>query len=295
MTGHSSCRRGRPAAIVAALALALAPAAGSSGAPPRRVVSLAPSLTETVFALGAGDRLVGVTEQCDFPPAAADLPKTGTFLEPNVEAVLALQPDVVLAVPGPANRDEVNLLRSLGVRVEVFDEKGVKGVFATIHRAGEVLGVPDRAASLEQRLRHGMRRVTRRLEGAAPRPVLFLVNREPPIAAGAGTYQDDLIRLAGGTNVAAAAGRGWPRLSLEAILAFDPEVILDGSMNGGDQPGRFWSRFPNLRAVRSGRVHGPVPDALLRPGPRLVEALEALARFLHPERFPDIPAPEASR
>jgi cobalamin transport system substrate-binding protein len=269
--------------LVAVLALLLA-------AGPQRIISLAPSVTEILFALGVGDRVVGVSTYCDYPPAATHIDHIGTFLQPDVERILIEQPDLVIGVPSPGNRAPVERLESLGVRVLIVDPERVDQILASIRTIAAAVGARDAGTRLTARIEHELAAVRARLDGAARPRVLMLVGRSPFVAAGRGTYQDELIELAHGTNLAAAAGEAWPNLSLETIVARAPEVIIDASM-GSEAPSdpaaavAFWRDFPTIPAVRDQRVYGYGATELLRPGPRVARTLEAVARFIHPERF----------
>jgi iron complex transport system substrate-binding protein len=263
--------------------------------PPQRIVSLAPSITEILFALGVGDRVVGVSTYCDYPPEATKIDRIGNFLQPNVEGILAKRPDLVIGVPSPGNRAPVEQLETLGARVLIVNPERVTEIFAAIRTIAEAVGVPQRGEQLVARIQSEIDAVTSRL-GAAPRPrVLMLVGRTPFVAAGSGTYQDELVALAGGDNLAAAIGERWPNISLELIVARAPEVIIDASMGSEEASDRagavaFWDDFPTIPAVRAHRIYGYKAYELLRPGPRLAQTLERVARFIHPERFPP-PAP----
>ena len=261
----------------------------------QRVISLAPSVTETIFALGAGDRLVGVSAHCDYPPEVRGIDRVGTFVTPNVERILATHPDVVIAVPSPGNQRPVEALRDLGLRVVVVDAHSVAELEAAIVTIGETVGRAAEARALVARIEARFAAVRARVAEAPPRRVLLFVGHRPLIAAGAGTVQDELIRRAGGVNLAASAGRGWPHLSLEFVIAAAPEVIIDTGMEDGGGGETFWRAFPSLPAVRDGRVSGFAGDALLRPGPRIGEAVDALARRIHPEHVdPAAPSPTAA-
>jgi iron complex transport system substrate-binding protein len=258
----------------------------------RRIISLAPSVTETIFALGAGDQLVGVSAHCNYPPQVRAIARVGTFVTPNIERILATHPDVVIAVPSPGNQRPVEALRDLGLRVVVVDAHSVAELEAAIVTIGETVGRAAEAQALVARIEARFDTVRAHVADAPPRRVLLLVGHSPLIAAGAGTLQDELIRRGGGVNLAAGAGRGWPHLSLEFVIAAAPDVIIDTGMEDGGGSDTFWRAFPSLPAVRDGRVSGFAGDALLRPGPRIGEAAEALARRIHPERFDHtMPAP----
>lgn len=260
------------------------------GVPPavRRIVSLAPSLTEILFALGAGDLTVGVTDFCDYPPAAGAKPKVGTVLAPNPEVVLTLHPDLVLATTEGNRQETILLLERLGLPVFVVRPEGLDGVYASIQAVGRLLGRPTRARALVEVMRSRVRWVA---EQVARRPrvrVLYVLWPDPLITAGRGSVIDDLVRLAGGENVAGRIALRYPRLGLEEVLRVDPEVILLAGM--GARPLRpeavqGWEGWQVLRAVRAGRVQSLDGDLLHRSGPRIVEGLEAMARALHPDAF----------
>ena len=255
-----------------------------------RVVSLAPSVTETVFALGLGDELVGVSSYCDYPPQALRINRVGTFLTPNVEAIVAKAPDVVIAMPTPGNQSGVEALRRLGIKVVLVDPNTVAEIEESLVTIGRELAHEAAARALVTRIDAHMERVRARIADAPARKVLMVVGQTPLIAVGAATFQDELIRLARGINLAATAGGTWPHLSLEFVIAAAPDVIIDTTMGNEERVGaaaatRFWSAFPTIPAVRDQRVFGYKAYAVLRAGPRIGEAFEDIARFIHPERF----------
>ena len=271
-----------------------APAApgGSGGPSPRpgpaamRIISLAPSLTEILFAIGAGDRLVGVCNFCDHPAEVARVPRVGTFTAPSIEAILAARPDLLMAVRGPATMDAVEAVRRLGIDTLVVEDSTLDAVWAAIDSIGARSGRAAAAAELAAAMRGRFAAIRDRVAGAPRRRVLMVVGQTPLVVAGGGTFADELIQMAGGTNVAADSAQAWPRLSLEAVLARAPEVIIDSALSHeeGADPG-LWARFPSLPAVRNDRVHPYSSFAALRGGPRLVEAAEEFARLIHPERY----------
>jgi iron complex transport system substrate-binding protein len=275
---------------VMVLTLALRAGADAGQGEARRIVSLAPSLTETVFALGAGDRLVGVSAYCDYPPEVRTIERVGTFLSPNVEAIVAKRPDVVLAVPSPGNRNPVESLRRLGVRVVVMEPNSVAEVKQSIVTVGEEIGRGEQARALVANIEERMAAVRARTEGVRRPRVLMVIGQMPLHAVGAGTFLDELITMGGGVNVAAQAGGSWPHLSLEFAISSGPEVIIDTTMGNEERVGAgaataFWNGFSTIPAVRDGRVYGHMEYQLLRPGPRIADALETIARFIHPECF----------
>ena len=272
------------------LALPLLGACGGRPAPPAtspaaRVVSLAPSITEIVYALGAGDRLVGVCAQCDYPPAAARLPRVGGYLVPSVEAVVAARPDVVLVVPSPGNRDAVRAVEQAGVRVVVVQDRTLADLWASMRAVAAALGRPEAGEHLVTDVQRRLDAVHGRVAGLPPRRVLLVVGHTPLVVAGHGTLQDELVAAAGGVNVAADAGGVWPQISLELVVARAPEVIVDAAM--GTEEGRhdLFAGLPTVPAVRDGRVVAFAGEAIFRAGPRVPEAARDLAAAIHPEAF----------
>ncbi len=270
--------------------LLLAMLASPVAAAPQRIVSLAPSVTETLFALGVADRVVGVSTYCDYPAEATRIEKVGTFLQPNVERILAMRPDLVIAVPSPGNRAPVERLRDLGLHVLIVNPERIDEIIAATRQIAEAVGVPDAGAGLIERIETGVKAVEARVAGAPAVRTLLLVGRSPFVAAGAGTYQDELVTRGGGTNIAAGTHQSWPNLSLEFIVAEAPQVIIDASMGSEEAADHaaslaFWDDFPTIPAVRDKRIYGYRAYELLRPGPRVAETLATVARFIHPERF----------
>lgn len=289
---HLEKQRPRPwrAICLAALLFAGPLGADAGDRAPARIISLAPSITEIIYALGEGERLVGVSTYCDHPPAARDVDRVGTFLQPNIEVILAKRPDLVIAVPSPENRAAVEKLAGFGIRVRVVHPERVDDVLHAIEVIAADLGAVDAGARLVARIRGDVAAIEQRLADVAKRRVLMVVGRRPLIAAGAGTFQDELITRAAGINVAVSTGKeAWPHLSLERVVVAAPEVIIDTGMNEREaaEAKAFWAPFASIPAVRDGRVVGAGRLDLLRPGPRLAESLAAVARFIHPERFPD--------
>jgi len=253
-----------------------------------RVVSLAPSMTEIVYALGAGDRLVGVTTYCDFPPAAKTKPRIGGIYTPNLEAILDLRPDLVLATSEGNREEHVRALEDLHLPVFVVRPVDFASVLESIARVGEVL---DRAAEA-QRLVAGMQAradaIARAVAGARRPRVLYVIWGSPLIVPGRDTLITDLIRRAGGDSITAQEALPYPLFSVEEVVARDPEWIILGQHGevSVDDRLREWQALTLLPAVRQGHVRPVDGDLVHRPGPRIVDGLDALARIVHPERIP---------
>ncbi len=257
--------------------------------PPSRIVSLAPSLTEIVYALGAQDLLVGVTTFCDYPAETAKKPKVGGIIDPSLEAILTLRPDLVLATT-EGNRDEtVRELVRLGLSTYVVSPKNFAGVLESIVRIGELTGREEAARHLVGDLERRRARVVEATRGRPKPSVLYLVWADPVIVPGRDTLITDLIRLAGGVSISADERIEWPRLSLEQVVAKAPEVIITATHNVAhvDDALRRWrDQKILLPAFKSGRVHVIDGNLVHRPGPRIVDGLEALAGAIHPEAPP---------
>jgi iron complex transport system substrate-binding protein len=269
-------------------------ASGLTGAAaPTRIVSTSPSITESLFALALGDRVVGVSTYCRFPPEVAKLPKVGTFLKPEAELIAALRPDLVIVHETSTGID--GRLASLRIPFVVVERGTLASVFSSIRQIGSAAGVPDRADSLVEDIRRRLDTI-RRAGRATSRPrVLFIIGRSPGtladlVAVGPGSYVNDLIDIAGGANVLAIAGQPeYPRISMETVLRLDPDVIVD-TVDMGEtdaerrarQPinERLWAAYGSLTAVKTKRLHAATTDALVVPGPRVVEAAEWVARLL---------------
>jgi iron complex transport system substrate-binding protein len=256
---------------------------------PKRIVSLAPSVTETLFALGAGEQLVGICSFCDFPREVELIDRIGSYIAPSVEAIIAKVPDVVIGVP-PNSPEAVAALQRAGLKVVIVQVDTIAQIEEAMRTIAHEAGRDAEGEALLGELRQRMAAVRARLQDAPQRRVLMVVGQNPLIAVGSGIFLDELITQAHGINIAADTHQLWPQLSLEVAVAKQPEVIIDGSMGSEekdqDQLLGVWQHFPELPAVRNGRLYGRRSYTLLRPGPRLAEGFEEIARLIHPERFP---------
>jgi iron complex transport system substrate-binding protein len=246
-----------------------------------------------LFALGAGAEVAGVSQYCDYPPEVTKLPKVGTFLTPNIEAIAGRRPTIVIGLQTSSDLREIRALKAMGYRTLMVDDNSIAGIEASIRTVGDAIGRAREAQALLDRTQLKMEAIEERLRGVSERSVLMVVGHQPMVAVGTGTYLDELLTMARATNIAASAAQAWPRLSIEYIIATRPEVILDGQM-GSDpgSPSSFWAKYPTIPAVRAHRVVGYPEDPTLHPGPRIVQTLEILARLIHPEAFarePDAP------
>ncbi|HEY0377059.1 MAG TPA: cobalamin-binding protein [Pyrinomonadaceae bacterium] len=249
---------------------------------PQRVVTLAPNLTEIVYAVGAGDLLVGNTTFCDYPAEARRVAKVGDTLQPNIERIIALRPEVILVSTASQLETFTKQLDERGIGVFVTDPHDLEGVFKSIRTVGALLGHEDEAATLVNKLRARAAAVE---EAVLPRPVVtvfYQVSPQPLWTAGRKSWITDLIRRAGGRSVTAEVEGEWMRYSDEAALASRPEAII---MATGGEKMEVAPALQKSPATQKGRIYGINGDYLSRPGPRLVDGLEQMARALHPEVF----------
>jgi len=240
--------------------------------PAQRIVSLAPSATEMLFALGLGSRVVGVTRYCDRPPEAQKLPKVGGFSDPSLEAVLALKPDLVVAVPAEANKKVADRLVDLAVPVLVVPGTTMADVFVALTTLGRALNVPDDAVKLSARIKGELDGIARAVAGRPAPRVLVVYDHRPLIV---------------GQNVVARGTVPYPTLSLEVVAQLAPDVILDASMGAQEEKARAqavhaFDRFPSIPAVKSGRIHVLPSGTLMRPGVAIADDVRLVARLLHP-------------
>jgi iron complex transport system substrate-binding protein len=259
--------------------------------PGERIVSLAPSVTETLFAIGAGPEVVGVSQYCDYPPEVLKLPKVGSFLTPNMEAIVGLRPGLIIGLETSANIREIRALQRMGYRILLTNDDSLGGIENGIRTIGERTGHIRQALELLNALHARMREVEERLKGVPPRKVLVVVGHNPLVAVGGG-YLNELLRMADSINIAAGFGVEWPRVGVEYVIAAAPDVILDGQMGSEPEaPSGFWDRYPVIPAVRNHRIYGYDQNEMLRPGPRVGKTLQTLATLIHPEAFAPIPLP----
>jgi iron complex transport system substrate-binding protein len=251
-----------------------------------RLISLAPNLTEIVFAVGAGDRLVGRTSYCDYPPQAKSVTEVGDTLHPNIERIISLKPQVVLVSTASQLEVFTQQLENQNIAVFVTDPHDLEGVFRTIEQVGDILGKREQATTLVQTLRQRTEAVEQAVKDKPPVRVFYQLSAEPLYTAGHDAFVTDLMRRAGAISVTAELPGAWPKYSSESALAANPEAIIlptGGSMGAANSA--VTEALRKSPAVRQGRVYKINDDHLVRPGPRAIDGLEEMARALHPDAF----------
>ena len=246
-------------------------------AEPRRLVSLAPSLTEIVFLLGQEGKLVGVTRYCNYPPQAGALPRIGGVADPDIERIVAAAPDLVLCTTDGNPKEKVRAIEEMGIPCFASSPQDLSGITFAIERIGALLGVPDKARSEARALRARAARASRAVDGRRPK-VLFVLSTSPVIVAGKGTFLDELIRRTGAVNDAAAYAGRYPRLSTEDLLKAAPDLIFLAAMAGVEKFPPEVTRWKEIPAFRDGEIVMLDGDLVTRPGPRMVAALEEVSR-----------------
>lgn len=263
-----------------------------AAAMPERIVSTAPSFTEMLFAVGAGDRVVAVSTYCHFPAPVERLPRIGTYLEPNVEAIVRLRPDLVLV--HAEHPQIVRQLKAAGIATLALRNGNLEETLRSATEIGRAVGREREGVALEAKLREGLAAMRRQTARPNPPTLLFIVGRTPGrldgmLAVGKGSYLNDLISAAGGRNVLADSPFAYPKISVEGVLRLNPDVIVDmGDMTAttgvtADHIAgvvRLWSAVPALRAVQHKKVFAVASDIYVVPGPRVLDAAAAFRRML---------------
>ncbi|MFH0872778.1 MAG: helical backbone metal receptor [bacterium] len=273
---------------------AVSPSGRAAAGPPQRIISLAPSVTEVFFALGLGDRVVGVTNHCRYPPSALSKEKVGDYYNPDIEAVLALRPDLVILLP--EHEQSGDYLARLGVNALMVNHFTIQGVLDSILLIGRTCGRAEVAEEMVQEIRGRMETIRRRTMSLPAPWVMVSVGRnmgsgmiKDIYICGQDGFYDQMIELAGGRNALQGGGVKFPIVSGEGILYLNPQVILDVipdlAESGWKEADvlRQWDLLPQLDAVAKGRVHVLSHNYAVVPGPRFILILEDMARLIHPE------------
>ncbi|MDY6844450.1 MAG: cobalamin-binding protein [Thermodesulfobacteriota bacterium] len=250
---------------------------------PKRIVSLAPSITEILYEIGLEDSIVGVTEYSNYPPRVSTLPKIGTYVNINLERVLELQPDLAIGTADGNVKSDVERLNTFGVPIYTTYSKNIQGVMQSIAKIGEITGKKKEAEDLVRDMKGEMSRIRAKSAGSYRPRVVILYSISPIITAGSGTFADDLIRIAGGKNISGDSETKYPRYSLESIIVKNPEIIIVTVMGEDKREKRGTPEFPhiwdNVQAVREKKVYSIDPDIINRPSPRIIMGLKEMVRI----------------
>ncbi|MBI4853692.1 MAG: cobalamin-binding protein [Acidobacteria bacterium] len=254
---------------------------------PKRIVSLAPSITEILFALGLGERVVGVTSYCNYPSQAAKIAQVSDTLHPNLEMIISLKPDLVLISTASQLEQFMAKLSEVGIAVFVIKSQSVEGVLNSIELVGQITGHKLQARSLVESLRARLENVKKQNQEKTPPKVFFIVGTEPLITAGKPAFVTDLINLAGGKSISDDVAAEWPAYSVESVIARAPDIILSPGDHNFDTSDRESAKalLPKglevTPAVVNGKTYKIDGDLILRPGPRIIDGLEEMAKIFH--------------
>ncbi|MHC4460661.1 MAG: ABC transporter substrate-binding protein [Planctomycetota bacterium] len=260
---------------------------------PQRIVSLAPNLTEILFALGLGERIVAVSSDSDHPPVAANKNKVGTFWQPNTEAIIASKPDLVITLRTRTDQQKAvaDSLKRLRFKVLTLKMEKITELLTAIQKIGMATDCEQRSGELVKNISNQLNLLQSKVSLTDKVKVLWVVQVEPLRVAGRNTFINELIELAGGENAIGTTIQQYPPISSEELLACGAETIIQSAMGTSDIPGQqqaaeaFWSKFAALPAVKNNRIYVIEPDTTLRLGPRLPQGAETIARCLHPNSF----------
>lgn len=256
--------------------------------PPKRIISLAPNITEILFSLGLDEEIVGVSIHCNYPERVKRKDRIGSYINLDYEKIVFLKPDLVIATGAGNTKDMVERLERFRFPTYVIFPKCFNDILKSIHHLGQVVNREKEALALIETMRQRKQRVAEQVKGL-PRPRVFLqIGEAPIVSVGKGSFAHDLILLAGGENIVGNENGAYPRLGMEEILRRAPEVILISSMNPKGDYSRViqeWSRWKMIPAIKNGRIHLIDSDLIDRPSPRIIDGLEEMARLIHPEKF----------
>ncbi len=247
----------------------------------KRAVSLAPNLTEIIFAVGAGDKLVGVTSFCNFPEEATKIQKVGDTLKPNIENIIALKPDVVFVSTASQLESFTDTLQKQGIKVFVTNPNSLEDIYKSIETVGEVFGNKEKAVEVINTLKKRVADVEAKTKDVEKIKTFVQIDKSL-YTIGKESFLTDLIEKAGGISVTKDVETGYPKISKEKALALNPDVIILSDSPDNNEPNEV---FKNSNAVKNSKVYKVNADILSRPAPRIVDALEQIAKSLHPDKF----------
>jgi iron complex transport system substrate-binding protein len=252
---------------------------------PERIISLAPGITEILYALHLENNIVGVTNFCDWPARARQKPQIGGFINPSVETIVFLKPDLILATADGNRRDTVRQLERIGLTVYVTNPSDIGGILTGILHLGEITSAQKSAQALVGGMKKRLRNIATQTRGKNKPRIFFQIGLDPVITAGGGTLISEAITLAGGINIAGSDSARYPRYSAESIMAGLPDIILFAPMTGDREFAavkNFWRKFPEIPAVKNNKIYPIETDLISRASPRIIDAIEKMALIFHP-------------
>ena len=256
--------------------------------PPMRIISLAPSITEILFALGLNEEIEAVTDFCDYPEAVSKRPRVGGFINPNIEKIVSLKPDLIIAIRDGNRMGTIDRLNELAFPVYVVDPKSFDGVITTLQNIGDIVGRQENSKNIVNEIK-AKREKTAILTRSLPRPkVFFQIGYLPMITVGKGSLADELIRLAGGRSISENESLNYPPYNIEIVVQKAPEIIIMSSMESKRDYSsliKMWQNWKSIPAVKRNAIHIVDSNIVDRPTPRIVGGLEAMLRIIHPEVF----------
>ncbi len=253
---------------------------------PQRIVSLAPGITETLYALGLDDKIAGVTTFCDWPASARAKTRIGGFINPSVEKIISLKPDLILATADGNRKDTVEQLERLGLPVYVTNPSDTNGVLRSILHIGEITNRETEAGKLVEKLQKRLNNISAQTRHKSKPRVFFQLGLEPVITAGRGTLINEVIERSGGVNVAGSDLANYPSYSAEGILGASPEIIIFAPMITDKEfvaVKKYWRKFAEIPAVKNNNIYPIDANLINRASPRIIDAIEIMALILHPE------------
>jgi iron complex transport system substrate-binding protein len=258
----------------------------SISSPAKRIISLAPSITEILFALGLNEEIVAVTNYCDYPTAVLNKPRIGGFIDPSIEKIVSLKPDLIIATKDGNRRETIDRLSDLGFSVYLIDPLSFYGVTKAIYHIGGIVGREEESKKIIANMISKKEEIAKRTKSLPKPKVFFQIGYAPIITVGRGTLSDDLIRLAGGKSISENELISYPLYTIETILSKAPDIIIISSMDSNKDYLNLvekWGKWKSIPAVRMNTIHVINSNLVDRPTPRIVEGLEALAKMIHPE------------
>ncbi len=255
---------------------------------PKRIISLAPSITEILFALHLNEEIIGVTDYCDFPVAASNKPRIGGFINPSIEKIVSLKPDLIVGTSDGNLMETIHRLSDLGFSVYLINPKSFNGVMKAIHHIGTMVGREEESRKITGNMILKKEDIAARTKSFPKPKIFFQIGYAPIMTVGKGTLADDLIRLAGGRSISENESVNYPLYNIETILSKAPEIIIMSSMDSKKDYLnliKMWQSWEDLPAVKMNAIYVVDSNLVDRPTPRVVEGLEAMARMIHPEAF----------